>query len=128
MYAQVRGRKHFVLLPPIAAAAVNEQGIKASTYVLRNEESEEGQEIGVGDLEVKADEGGDGGGGAAAMVRWALWDPDSPHERATPYSALVEPLRVTLDEGDLLYLPALWYHKVGQSCGEEGFCCAVNYW
>jgi jumonji domain-containing protein 7 len=35
---------------------------------------------------------------------------------------------VTLEEGDLLYLPAMWYHKVSQSSGEEGFALAVNYW
>ena len=28
----------------------------------------------------------------------------------------------------MLYLPALWYHKVSQSCSDEGICCAVNYW
>jgi len=28
----------------------------------------------------------------------------------------------------MLYLPALWYHKVSQSCSDEGLCCAVNYW
>lgn len=28
----------------------------------------------------------------------------------------------------MLYLPALWYHKVSQSCDEEGICCAINYW
>lgn len=35
---------------------------------------------------------------------------------------------VTLDEGDMMYLPAMWYHKVSQSCGKEGFSCSVNYW
>lgn len=28
----------------------------------------------------------------------------------------------------MLYLPALWYHKVSQSCDGEGICCAINYW
>jgi jumonji domain-containing protein 7 len=41
---------------------------------------------------------------------------------------LSRPLRATLNQGDMLYLPALWYHKVSQSCSEEGICCAVNYW
>lgn len=42
-------------------------------------------------------------------VPFAIWDPDSPHENATPYSKLAEPMRVTLREGDMLYLPAMWY-------------------
>lgn len=120
IYAQIRGQKHFVLLPPIASPAVNEQPIPAATYVVRSGKGE-GDEIAVDDLEAKLDDPADD-------VRWALWDPDMPDERATPYSKLVQPLRVTLNEGDLLYLPALWYHKVSQSCGNEGFCCAVNYW
>lgn len=37
-------------------------------------------------------------------------------------------MRVTLNPGDMLYLPALWYHKVTQSCSPEGICVAVNYW
>lgn len=120
IYAQIRGQKHFVLLPPIAAPAVNERPIRAATYVLRKDEAET-ESIDLENLEPVLDK-------PASDVRWALWDPDVPEERATAYSKLVQPLRVTLNEGDMLYLPALWYHKVSQSCGEEGFCCAVNYW
>ena len=61
-------------------------------------------------------------------VRFVTWDPEQPEKNQTPFSRLCEPLRVTLDPGDILYLPALWYHRIGQSCGEEGFCCALNYW
>lgn len=58
----------------------------------------------------------------------ATYDPDTPELHKTPYTHLLRPMRVELNEGDMLYLPALWYHKVAQKCGEEGFCCAVNYW
>ena len=41
-------------------------------------------------------------------VPFAIWDPDKPDENATRYSKLAEPMRVTLEEGDMLYLPAMW--------------------
>ncbi|KAG9514426.1 phospholipase A2, partial [Aureobasidium melanogenum] len=119
LYVQVRGQKHFVIMPPTAAAAVNEQSVPGTTYVSTNKD--ETAELKVQDLKHVLDE-------PELIVPVPTWDPDFPDVRPTPYSKLVKPLRVTLNEGDMLYLPAMWYHKVGQDCGDEGYCCAVNYW
>jgi peptidyl-lysine (3S)-dioxygenase / protease len=35
---------------------------------------------------------------------------------------------VTLHPGQVLYLPALWFHAVKQEPNAEGLCVAVNYW
>ena len=78
-------------------------------------------------------------------VPCAIWDPDRPLENQSRFSSLSKPMRFDLCAGDKLYLPALWYvscpveiswplfiliryHKVSQSCSNEGICCAVNYW
>ncbi|KAI5251918.1 Clavaminate synthase-like protein [Aureobasidium subglaciale] len=119
LYVQVRGQKHFVIMPPVAAAAVNEQNIPGTTYISTNED--EKAELKIDDLEHVLDE-------PELIVPVPTWDPDFPDIRPTTYSKLVTPMRVTLNEGDMMYLPAMWYHKVGQSCGDEGYCCAVNYW
>lgn len=42
------------------------------------------------------------------VIPFATWDPDKPKEQETPFSHLGRPIRVRLDAGDLLYLPALW--------------------
>ncbi|OCK85686.1 Clavaminate synthase-like protein [Lepidopterella palustris CBS 459.81] len=143
IYVQVLGRKHFVLLPPIESACINEQLIPAATYTPRTPPSSTSSrslspvsemsqsplqalpsashDEALSDLVVCLDE-------PEENVPFATWDPDFPNERPTPYSQYSRPLRVTLDEGDMLFLPALWYHKVSQSCSSEGICCAVNYW
>ncbi|KAM0251037.1 hypothetical protein ACHAP5_001917 [Fusarium lateritium] len=112
IYVQVLGRKHFVLLPSLCHPCVNEQPLRPATYKRR----ENGM-----DLEMDSDD---------EAVPFAIWDPDRPEENATRFSHLARPLRVTLNPGDMLYLPAMWYHKVMQSCTEEdeGFVLAVNYW
>ncbi|TVY84234.1 JmjC domain-containing protein [Lachnellula suecica] len=107
IYVQIIGQKHFVLLPPLAYACVNEKKLSPASYVRDDRE-----------LVVKKEEGD--------KVPFAVWDPDSG-EGGTKYSSLGKPMRVSLGKGDMLYLPALWYHKVSQSC-EDGICCAVNYW
>ena len=38
----------------------------------------------------------------------AVWDPDKPEEAATEFSHLSRPMRVRLEAGDMLYLPACW--------------------
>jgi hypothetical protein len=37
---------------------------------------------------------------------------------------LASPVRCTLLPGEILYIPAMWYHRVSQSC----LTIAVNYW
>ncbi|KAF1965199.1 Clavaminate synthase-like protein [Bimuria novae-zelandiae CBS 107.79] len=117
VYVQVLGKKHFVLLPPVEAPCVNEKAVLAATYTTNAE-----GDIKKEDLVAKIDEPED------TYVPFATWDPDRPETNATPFSQYSRPLRATLEEGDVLYLPALWYHKVSQSCNSEGLCCAVNYW
>jgi jumonji domain-containing protein 7 len=90
IYVQIIGQKHFVLLPPIACAGVAERDLPPASYRRRGD----------GGWEVRREEG--------ERVPFATWDPDGPGGNETRYSGLLEPVRVTLEEGDVLYLPALW--------------------
>lgn len=91
IYVQIRGRKHFTLLPPLCHPCTNEKLIPPATY--RREAN--------GQLSLEIDEGKD-------LVPLATWDPDEPDSNATRFSHMVKPLRVTLEPGDMLYLPAMW--------------------
>lgn len=94
VYAQIIGRKHFVLLPPTCHPCVNEQRLIPATYVRGGDRA---------GLTLRED-----GDGQGEPVPFATWDPDFPERDATPYSPLAKPIRVTLDPGDFLYLPAMW--------------------
>jgi peptidyl-lysine (3S)-dioxygenase / protease len=107
-----------VLLPPIASLCVNEKSLPAASYIAKQENLH--SEI-PNDLVPRLDSPED-------CVPFATWDPDEPEKNTTEFSSLIVPLRVTLEAGDVLYLPALWYHKVTLSCGMDPFCCSVNYW
>ena len=102
-----------MLLPPVESACVGERRVVAGTYVPRDGEKdkggdgqerkeEEGKEERLADLVVCVDE-------PEELVPFATWDPDQPEKRATVFSKYSNALRVTLNEGDMLYLPALWY-------------------
>jgi jumonji domain-containing protein 7 len=117
LYGQIRGRKHFVLLPPIEMPCVNERLLPRARYKpIEGSLSTSSDELAIN---VEDDD---------EWLPIPTWDPDDPGGRPSAYSHLSQPLRVTLEEGDLLYLPAMWYHKVRQTAGDEGFACAVNYW
>jgi len=110
VYCQIIGQKHFVLLSPVSFACVAERELPSASYVRQN-----------GGFRLQPE--GDG-----HTVPFPTWDPDDVLVTPTKYSKFTQPLRLTLHAGDMLYLPKLWYHKVSQSCSEEGLCCAVNYW
>lgn len=119
VYVQIRGQKHFVLMAPIEMPCVGEQMLAKGRYAPAT--TSDTHEADHEHLMVQLDEQGE-------PIPVATWDPDLPDRRQTAYSHLAKPLRVTLREGDMLYLPAMWYHKVSQTCGEEDFACAINYW
>jgi peptidyl-lysine (3S)-dioxygenase / protease len=118
IYVQVLGQKHFVLLPPIEAPCINEQNLQPTTYACIDLERPGEQ----ASYQIRPDEQD------SPDVPFATWDPDLPQNRQTRYSHLSEPMRITLNPGDMMYLPALWYHKVSQSNSSEGLSCSVNYW
>lgn len=87
VYCQVVGSKSFVLLAPVETACINEIFLPSATYAA--------------DMSLKPDD-------PPAQVPYAVWDPDNPEENSTRFSYLSRPIRVRLDPGDILYLPACW--------------------
>lgn len=63
------------------------------------------------------------------MVPWLTIDPRTIFTKShDPLTQACNPLVVTLHPGQVLYLPALWFHSVAQTPDENGLCVAVNYW
>ncbi|KAK3685616.1 cupin-like domain-containing protein [Podospora appendiculata] len=111
IYVQIAGRKHFALLPPLCHPCVNEQRLQPSHYERcssvssggrgEEEEEEKGTEEELLPLRLELETDGE-------TVPFAIWDPDRPADNTTTYSHLAEPVRVTLEPGDMLYLPCMW--------------------
>ena len=66
------------------------------------------------------------------MTKWIALDPShEPKEELFekyPRFQMCQPFRVELNPGEMLYLPAMWYHQVEQEPDHEGKCIAVNWW
>ena len=58
-------------------------------------------------------------------ISWIDSDPDNPLDLIKhPKLQYTHPIHVTVHAGEMLYIPALWYHQVSQTC----VTIAVNYW
>ena len=62
-------------------------------------------------------------------VPWLTTDPKLLDLNSTDeFIQNCKPVVVILHPGQVLYLPALWFHAVFQTPNEHGLCIAVNYW
>lgn len=56
------------------------------------------------------------------LVWWSPLDLESNEAES------LEPICAVIRPGELLYLPALWWHAVSQKSGEAGSTMAINFW
>ncbi|KAK9241127.1 phospholipase A2 [Lipomyces kononenkoae] len=107
LHVQILGQKVFKLVSPAEHICVKESMLKKATY----------QKSSAG-FNLIAESG---------TQPWPTLDPDGI-DCEDHWQCKVRVLEATLNPGDMLYLPALWYHKVTQVSDMEGLCCSVNYW
>ncbi|KAJ1992937.1 hypothetical protein H4R33_000813 [Dimargaris cristalligena] len=122
IYVVLAGSKTFTLYPPTECYCLYERFYQAAEY---HEEETASSPSSVPRLVLKPkDDHPD--------IPWVSVDPldSSPETQvAHPrFHQLARPLTVTVNSGDMLYLPALWYHHVQQRQDIRGRVIAVNYW
>ena len=106
LYCVVRGSKTFTLIPPCDRPFVTYED-----YPVATQRYEDGK--------WRYEDSADG-----ACVSWIPIDPLKPDLERYPNYAHCRPLEVTVEAGEMLYLPAMWFHHVQQS----DRTVAVNYW
>ncbi|KCV68435.1 hypothetical protein H696_04729 [Fonticula alba] len=147
-YSVITGQKTFWLYPPVDAAFMRERACQGAVFAPKDSQPDGGPSAGP-----------DGGACRAFGIRpaeesstsWVTFDPwvTLPRPLArNPAHYVPAPVLATLLPGDLLYLPALWYHGVQQdgfpggaaeagqapdqvpqdALGPDGTCIAVNWW
>uniref|UniRef100_M3YCM4 Bifunctional peptidase and (3S)-lysyl hydroxylase JMJD7 n=2 Tax=Mustela putorius furo TaxID=9669 RepID=M3YCM4_MUSPF len=107
LYCVVSGEKRFLLHPPSDRPFIPYELYTPATYQLTEEDS----------FEIVDEE-------AMEKVPWIPLDPLAPDLARYPSYSQARALCCTVQAGEMLYLPALWFHHVQQSHG----CIAVNYW
>ncbi|EPS44197.1 hypothetical protein H072_1862 [Dactylellina haptotyla CBS 200.50] len=140
LYGVVLGTKIFTLINPLGIVAAKEKKVRSATYTKQDD----------GTFSITPDPTTPEATGSDANVddgtiKWPSVDLEEyfslpEYERngsleeisdsdPLKWIKLATPIRIEVKAGEMLYLPALWYHQVAQRVDEqEGVCIAVNYW
>ncbi|KEF56642.1 uncharacterized protein A1O9_06831 [Exophiala aquamarina CBS 119918] len=146
LYLVVRGSKTFTLYAPVEELCLHAKMVRTGRLV--QDESGNGDDSG---FRIELDEHvplspRESDGSSISQISkpreqegWLPWIPISPLlsqsyiNNAFPYYKYARPETVTVEAGQILYLPSGWFHHVTQQCGswDDGTsapCIAVNYW
>ncbi|ODN81846.1 hypothetical protein, variant [Cryptococcus amylolentus CBS 6039] len=120
IYHVLAGSKIFTLLPPIETAHLKQRFYAPSTL----QRDENNDLVPVLDPALARPSSSSSSSFSSSRdgppkIPWVA-------SKQTPKSS--RKIRVTLKEGETLYLPAGWWHRVEQEEGDEGLVVAVNYW
>ncbi|OQR93462.1 hypothetical protein THRCLA_08443, partial [Thraustotheca clavata] len=122
MYCVVRGLKHFILLPPSDVAFLHETEYPTTRYVHKSNVDQFDPSTLIQSKNPNwfihmPPEGRE-------TTPWIPVDPVAIDTDKFPKAKHIQPLEVVLEEGEMLYLPSLWYHRATQLCDTV----SVNYW
>ena len=123
MYCVVKGRKHFTLLPPSDVAFLYEGEYQSARYVHGStamSPSSTGKLLQYKRhpswlIEMEPE---------TSTTPWIPVEPLEPDYEKYPLSSHLAPIECVIEPGEMLYLPALWYHRATQLCETV----SVNYW
>lgn len=125
-YAVVVGEKSFILLPPTDIVHLKEIECPALEYILLSSKHGVADKIKQTDLELRSVRKGDAH--RSDYVTWIVDDLIELTDQQSVFSSgqptLTHPIHIHVQAGEVLYLPAMWYHQVSQTCPT----IAVNYW
>jgi len=113
LYLVVRGEKIFTLLPPAVVPFLHERRCSPAQFARSGQPNSR-----QGGLHVVPDET------SPEHVPWVPVDVSAPDLDRFPAFVRASAVEARVRPGELLYLPAMWYHQVAQ----RGVTIAVNYW
>lgn len=120
LFYVLSGEKIFTLCPPADAPFLHEGEFESGTFRC----VKEGKWVVDPDYGINEDERGDTTNNNQ-RVRWIESDVERPGAfEQYPHLRKAHPIQIRVRQGEMLYLPALWYHRVTQSCKTVG----LNYW
>ncbi|CAK9179427.1 unnamed protein product [Ilex paraguariensis] len=119
IYAVITGEKHFLLLPPTDVHRMYIRDYPAAHYIYSQD---------TGEFALELDD----------PVRYVPWcsvnpypSPENKEKEVSKFPLFFEgpkPFEVTVNAGEILYLPSMWFHHVRQTPDGSGLTIALNYW
>jgi len=113
------GQKEFILCPPSDVVFLHESEFDTGTFCPTDDSS----------WAVVADNSNDKEDREQNKTKWIepnikeYMEEDSESHKF-PLLSKAHPIKVLVNEGQMIYIPSLWYHRVTQTCETIG----INYW